>query len=147
MSTQDAKRAGPIDVTVGALVRSRRVSVEMTQKALAAQLGARLQQIQRYESGVSRIGASRLHAIARILGVPVSFFFDDLGATAVPGDAAADGLVTPEAIQLSQAFLRIDDARFRRHLVDLVQSIADLGNKDSAASKRVRRTDRKRGAE
>lgn len=142
MSPQDAKRASPVDVAVGLLVRRRRGSLGMSQVALARQLGVTFQQVQKYESGKNRIGASRLHAIAQALGVPVSFFFGDADAPAVSGEIVEVGTLTPEGVRLNRAFLKIGNPRVRRQVVDLVQSIADSGSGDDTASTRVRRADR-----
>ncbi len=105
----------------------------MSQEKLGEQLGITFQQIQKYEKGANRIGASRLQNISGVLGVAVSFFFD--GAPGGPAAAggfsdSADGsfvvdfLSTSEGLQLNRAFARIADQKVRRRVIDLIRSIA-----------------------
>jgi transcriptional regulator with XRE-family HTH domain len=125
------KKPNPIDIHVGGRVRLRRMMLGMSQEKLGEQLGITFQQIQKYEKGTNRIGASRLQNIAGVLSVPVGFFFD--GAPG-PGDVAApdsksgsyvvDFLSSSEGLQLNRAFVRIADARVRRRVVDLVRALA-----------------------
>ena len=135
-----AKKApNPIDKHVGSLVRMRRMMLGMSQEKLGNSLGLTFQQVQKYEKGTNRIGASRLQQISQILEVPVSFFFE--GAPTV-GAARADGLTeapspayvseflaTADGLALTKAFTRISDAKLRRRIVELVEQIA-LGEKD-----------------
>ena len=105
--------------------------VGMSQERLAECLGLTFQQVQKCEKGVNRIGAGRLFGIAGILGVPVTFFYDDL---ATRDDEAASGENAPspamefvfsgEGVELSRAFLKITDAKIRRNIIDLVQLLA-----------------------
>lgn len=133
-----AKKApNPTDKHVGARVRMRRMMLGMSQEKLGDALGLTFQQVQKYEKGANRIGASRLQQIAHILQVPVSFFFD--GAPSVPGQVAVEGgaeapspayvsdfLATSDGLALTKAFMRIKDAKLRRRIVDLVeQMVAD----------------------
>ncbi len=128
------KQPNPIDIHVGSRVRLRRMMLGMSQEKLGEHLGITFQQIQKYEKGTNRIGASRLQHIARVLTVPVAFFFED--APASPGDAAPGGLAEPErtsyvvdflssseGIQLNKAFVRIKDAKLRRRVIDLVRAL------------------------
>jgi transcriptional regulator with XRE-family HTH domain len=130
-----AKKApNPTDKHVGARVRMRRMMLSMSQEKLGDALGLTFQQVQKYEKGANRIGASRLQQIAHILQVPVSFFFD--GAPNVPGQTTdgfaeapspayvADFLATSDGLALTKAFMGIKDAKLRRRIVDLVQHIA-----------------------
>jgi transcriptional regulator with XRE-family HTH domain len=128
------KAPNPIDRHVGARVRMRRMMLSMSQEKLGDQLDLTFQQIQKYEKGTNRIGASRLQQISTILGVPVSFFFDgapgDPGVTDGFADAGdpgyvSDFLATSEGLALTKAFLRIRDTKVRRRIVDLVESLAD----------------------
>jgi transcriptional regulator with XRE-family HTH domain len=105
----------------------------MSQEKLGEHLGITFQQIQKYEKGTNRIGASRLQHIARVLSVPVSFFFEDApGGAAEPGELAerqpahyvVDFLSSSEGIQLNKAFIRVKDAKVRRRIIALVRSIA-----------------------
>ena len=125
------KQPNPIDIHVGSRVRLRRMMLGMSQEKLGDHLGVTFQQIQKYEKGTNRIGASRLQHIARVLTVPVAFFFEDAPAT--PGDTSAgfaesgqttyvvDFLSSAEGIQLNKAFVRIKDAKLRRRIIDLVR--------------------------
>ena len=129
----DKKIPNPIDRHVGSRVRMRRILVGLSQERLGDALGLTFQQVQKYEKGTNRIGASRLQEIARTLGVPVSFFFDgapqaDAAAggfaeTANPG-YVADFLGTTEGVQLNKAFIRIGDPKVRRRIVELVTALA-----------------------
>jgi transcriptional regulator with XRE-family HTH domain len=132
-----AKKApNPTDKHVGARVRMRRMMLSMSQEKLGDALGLTFQQVQKYEKGANRIGASRLQQISHILQVPVSFFFD--GAPAVPGHHAPPGmseapspayvsdfLATSDGLSLTKAFMRIKNAKLRRRIVDLVEQIAE----------------------
>jgi transcriptional regulator with XRE-family HTH domain len=127
------KAPNPIDRHVGSRVRMRRMMLSMSQEKLGDALGLTFQQVQKYEKGTNRIGASRLQQISHILQVPVSFFFEgapDLhGAEQTTGEAlspayVSDFLATPEGLSLTKAFMRIKEARLRRRIVDLVQAIA-----------------------
>jgi transcriptional regulator with XRE-family HTH domain len=135
------KQPNPIDIHVGSRVRLRRMMLGMSQEKLGEQLGITFQQIQKYEKGTNRIGASRLQHIARVLTVPISFFFEDAPAPPTTGDAAGveessstsyvvDFLSSSEGIQLNKAFVRIKDAQQRRRIIDLVRAMA--GEDDTA---------------
>ena len=132
-----AKKApNPIDKHVGSRVRMRRMMLGMSQEKLGDALGLTFQQVQKYEKGTNRIGASRLQQISYILQVPVSFFFE--GAPSVHptirhheqmGDApspayVSDFLATSDGLALTKAFMRIADSKLRRRIVDLVEKIA-----------------------
>ncbi len=128
------KTPNPIDRHVGSRVRMRRVLVKMSQERLGDALGLTFQQVQKYEKGTNRIGASRLQQIAKVLSVPVSFFFEGApseGSNALTGfedmsesSYVSDFLSTTEGIQLVQAFLRVKDVKVRRRIVDLVEAMA-----------------------
>ena len=128
------KRPNPIDVHVGSRVRLRRNMLGMSQEKLGEKLGITFQQVQKYEKGTNRVGASRLQAIASILDTPVSFFFED-----APGqdnrqskgfseDSATsyvvDFISSAEGLQLNRAFVRITDPKVRRKIIELVRTIA-----------------------
>jgi transcriptional regulator with XRE-family HTH domain len=130
-----AKKApNPTDKHVGARVRMRRMMLGMSQEKLGDALGLTFQQVQKYEKGANRIGASRLQQIAQILQVPVSFFFE--GAPSAPGQPVdglaeapspayvSDFLATSDGLALTKAFMGIKDAKLRRRIVDLVEQIA-----------------------
>ena len=124
----------PVDVHVGTRVRQRRTLLGMSQEKLGDALGLTFQQVQKYEKGSNRIGASRLQQISQILQVPVSFFFEGVpaqraerteGLSEAPSPAyVSDFLATSDGLALTKAFVRIKDAKLRRRIVDLVEQIA-----------------------
>ncbi|WP_274423725.1 helix-turn-helix domain-containing protein [Chelativorans sp. YIM 93263] len=127
------KSPNPIDVHVGSRIRLRRNILGMSQEKLGENLGITFQQVQKYEKGTNRVGASRLQAIASILNAPVSFFFEGapgengMEAPGVAEDGAnyvSDFLSSSEGIQLNRAFVRIHDAKVRRKVLDLVKALA-----------------------
>jgi transcriptional regulator with XRE-family HTH domain len=135
-----AKKApNPTDKHVGARVRMRRMMLGMSQEKLGDALGLTFQQVQKYEKGANRIGASRLQQIAHILQVPVAFFFE--GAPSVPGHQpdgmseapspayVSDFLATSDGLALTKAFMRIKDAKLRRRIVDLVEQMVGDGER------------------
>src|SRR5678816_919138 len=83
-------RPNPVDIHVGGRVRLRRTLLGMSQEKLADALGLTFQQVQKYERGANRIGASRLHQLSRILEVPVAFFFEEMGSSPAPNAQPAD---------------------------------------------------------
>jgi transcriptional regulator with XRE-family HTH domain len=135
---RNARRPNPIDAHVGSRVRLRRMLLGMSQEALGEHLGLTFQQVQKYEKGVNRIGASRLFDLAHVLGVPVQFFYDDAPADSVdpipvPGFAdkptesyVIDFLSSREGLELNKAFVRIADPKVRRAVVELVRSLAGV---------------------
>lgn len=128
------KVPNPIDRHVGSRVRMRRVLAGVSQEKLGNALGLTFQQVQKYEKGSNRISASRLQQIAKLLDVPVHFFFDGAPTDDAPAGVFSDSsstahvtgfLATGEGVQLSKAFVRIKGARVRRRIIDLVESLAD----------------------
>lgn len=132
---ENKKKPNPIDIHVGSRIRLRRTMLGMSQEKLGESLGITFQQIQKYEKGTNRVGASRLQNISSILNVPVSFFFEDApGDAPVPADGMAeaassnyvvDFLSSAEGLQLNRAFVKIGDAKVRRRVVDLVKALAE----------------------
>lgn len=115
----------PIDKEVGVRVRMRRLALGMSQQRLAKDLGVSFQQVQKYEKGANRMGASRLQHVARILQVSVSYLFQDAtGAKAEHPSYVSDLLATADGLALTKAFTRIRDKRLRRCIVDLVEASA-----------------------
>ena len=123
----ERKAPNPVDVHVGSRLRLRRLTLGLSQEKLGKQLGLTFQQVQKYERGANRIGASRLYAIAQILEAPISFFFEGLDEleTIDPEDRVEALLSNPEAVELNRSFARIKDQATRRRLADLVRSVAD----------------------
>lgn len=127
------KKPNPIDVHVGSRVRLRRTMQSMSQEKLGDALGITFQQIQKYEKGSNRIGASRMQQIAEALNVPVAFFFEDAPQPSGAGGLAessstsyvVDFLSSAEGIELNRAFVRITNPAIRRRLIDMVRTLAD----------------------
>ena len=118
---QKGDKPNPIDIHVGSRVRLRRNMLGLSQEKLGEAIGLTFQQVQKYERGANRIGASRLHDLSRVLDVPVSFFFDDMDpvrAPAIPAGFAeppaeafdSDPLRKRETVELVSAYYRIEDA-------------------------------------
>lgn len=126
------KMPNPIDVHVGSRVRMQRMLISMSQEKLGDQLGLTFQQVQKYEKGANRIGASRLYHISQILGVPIEFFYEGLPAEGTTPEGFAergsnfdfDLLSTSEGIQLNSAFFSIKNPKVRKQLLDLVKTLA-----------------------
>jgi transcriptional regulator with XRE-family HTH domain len=131
---ENKKKPNPIDIHVGSRIRLRRTMLGMSQEKLGESLGITFQQIQKYEKGTNRVGASRLQNISSILNVPVSFFFEDAPgdqpvnaagmAEASSSNYVVDFLSSSEGLQLNRAFVKISDPKVRRKLVDLVKALA-----------------------
>jgi len=129
-----AKKApNPIDKHVGSRVRMRRMMLSMSQEKLGGALGLTFQQVQKYEKGTNRIGASRLQQISHILQVPVAFFFEGAPNLNPQGDGmseapsptyVSDFLATSDGLALTKAFMEIKEPKLRRRIVDLVEEIA-----------------------
>jgi transcriptional regulator with XRE-family HTH domain len=133
------KAPNPVDKYVGSRVRMRRIMLGMSQEKLGEALGLTFQQVQKYEKGTNRVGASRIQQIAEILQVPVSFLFEGGPSSTVNADGTgaspspsyvSDFLATSEGLTLTRAFMRITDARLRRSIVELVEQIAAHENAD-----------------
>lgn len=133
-------RPSPIDVHVGGRVRLRRTLMGMSQERLGEALGLTFQQVQKYERGVNRIGASRLFDLARVLDVPIGFFFDDMpdgmgGTTSGLSRRTASGFADSqdsfeddtlhrrETLELVRAYYRITDPAVRKRVFDLIKSL------------------------
>ena len=129
----------PVDVQVGARLRLRRTLLGMSQEKLGEAIGLTFQQVQKYERGANRIGSSRLFDLARVLDVPVSYFFEDMSAdTAARTPSRIKGLgevrtapiepdpmVKRETLELVRAYYRIGDASIRKRLFELTKSLAN----------------------
>jgi len=137
----NTKAPSQIDVFVGSRVRMRRLMAGLSQEKLADGLGITFQQVQKYEKGTNRIGASRLQAIADILGVHPSFFFqegDDASARAGAGDTTREPseissfVSSKEGIALNRAFLKITDPVLRKKIISLVAAVAQTPETESS---------------
>ena len=133
-------KPNPIDVHVGARVRLRRTLLGMSQEKLGEALGLTFQQVQKYERGANRVGASRLFDLSRVLDVPVSFFFDDMpqevealsprlisGIAEEPATFEADPMTKRETLELVRAYYRIADPQVRRRVLDLARALGASG--------------------
>ncbi len=130
-------RPSPIDVHVGTRIRLRRTLLGMSQEKLGEALGLTFQQVQKYERGVNRVGASRLFDLSRVLDVPISFFFDDLPdnlsglagkrATGMGGSQEGfeeENMNRRETLELVRAYYRISDPSIRKKVFELIKSMA-----------------------
>jgi transcriptional regulator with XRE-family HTH domain len=127
------KAPNPVDKYVGSRVRMRRIMLGMSQEKLGEALGLTFQQVQKYEKGTNRVGASRLQQISEILQVPVSFLFEGGPSGGANSGGFSEGtspayvsdfLATSEGLALTRAFTRISDAKLRRSIVEMVEQIA-----------------------
>jgi transcriptional regulator with XRE-family HTH domain len=129
------KKPNPVDAHVGSRVRLRRMLLGMSQERLGESMGLTFQQVQKYEKGVNRIGASRLFQISRILDVPVQFFFEEAphigDGSPARGMAGADSeafilefLNSREGLELNRAFVKISNGKVRKSVVDLVRALS-----------------------
>ncbi|MBT6431058.1 MAG: helix-turn-helix transcriptional regulator [Rhodospirillaceae bacterium] len=127
-----AKRTTPVDAHVGTRLRTRRTLLGLSQTALADSLDLTFQQVQKYEKGSNRIGASRLYQIGRVLDVPVAYFFEEMEeglATAVnpPENAEAperDTMLRRETLELVRAYYKIEAPTVRRRMRELIKAMA-----------------------
>jgi len=128
----------PVDVHVGSRVRLRRTLLGMSQEKLGNAIGLTFQQVQKYERGANRIGASRLFDLSRVLDVPVAFFFEEMAAGGSERHAApvgtsteshdSDPMAKRETLELVRAYYRIPDATLRRRLFDLAKAMANYSS-------------------
>jgi transcriptional regulator with XRE-family HTH domain len=131
------------DKYVGNRVRMRRNMLRMSQERLGQALGVTFQQIQKYERGTNRLGASRIQQIAEVLQIPISFLFEggpsisqspELSAERLSTAYVAEFLATSEGLALTRAFMDIGQTKVRRSIVDLVEKIAENQALGSATS-------------
>ncbi|HEX4173495.1 MAG TPA: helix-turn-helix transcriptional regulator [Acetobacteraceae bacterium] len=135
-------RPSPIDVHVGSRIRLRRTLLGMSQERLGEALGLTFQQVQKYERGVNRVGASRLFDLSRVLDVPISFFFDDMpeslanayggqgrrsaGFTETQDSFTDDALNRRETLELVRAYYRITEPAVRKRVFELIKSMGPV---------------------
>ena len=141
--------AHPVDLYVGARLRIRRKMMGLSQTQVADALGITFQQIQKYERGANRIGASRLFDLSRVLDVPVSFFFDDMPAEAAAaridddedgtgteerstGGYEPDPMAKRETLELVRAYYKINDPSVRKRLFELTKAVANAAVAEAA---------------
>lgn len=136
-------KPNPIDVHVGARVRLRRTLLGMSQEKLGEAIGLTFQQVQKYERGANRIGASRLFDLSRVLDVPVSFFFDVMSddvslqsprmmATGLAEESVQpyemDPMTKRETLELVRAYYRITDPQVRKRVFELAKALANAAD-------------------
>ena len=126
-----------LSMFVGGRVRLRRMILGLSQEKLGEALGLTFQQVQKYEKGINRIGASRLFELSRVLGVPITYFYEELldqsssdqhasgFSESGPDHAIVEFLGSREGIELNRAYIRISDPKVRRSIVELVRSLAN----------------------
>lgn len=142
------KQPSSIDAHVGSRVRLRRMLIGMSQEKLGELLGLTFQQVQKYEKGANRIGASRLYDISTILNVPVQYFFEDLpqaGGAGLNGHGMSepdrepfvmDFVSSTEGLQLIRSYTKVTDPRVRKRILELVKSLGGE-EEDLSASRTV----------
>jgi transcriptional regulator with XRE-family HTH domain len=126
------RSANPVDVHVGARIRLRRQVMKMSQERLGDQLGVTFQQVQKYERGTNRVGASRLWRLSQVLDVPVGFFFDGLTNEIEAGEFSDndqmpivyDFINSSDGVALAKAVSHIDNKDVRRQVLELARSLA-----------------------
>lgn len=152
---QKAEKPNPVDVHVGSRVRLRRTLLGMSQEKLGDALGLTFQQVQKYERGANRVGASRLYDLSHVLDVPVSYFFEEFGDLPVQegnGAGAADPyqpnpMMKRETLELVRAYLRIADPQIKRRVFELTKALAAaypasaIDSAEPAASEPANETD------
>ena len=137
----------PVDVHVGTRLRLRRTLLGLSQERLASELGLTFQQVQKYEKGLNRIGASRLWDLAQVLGVSVAYFYENLDENTQnksprkisnqlilsdnPKEFNMDILLRKDVIELVSAYTRIQDPKVAKNILDLVLSITPQSKEES----------------
>ena len=118
------KENEPVDSLVGARIRLLRKRRKMSQTELGKALGVTFQQVQKYENGKNRVGASRLHMVASALNVPIAELFDGMSETVITLKATKSLAFDPQALRFAEAFVKIPDKGLRSSLVDFVEALA-----------------------
>lgn len=127
-TAQHAKKPNAVDVHVGALIRARRKVMGMSQTTLADSVGITFQQVQKYEKGSNRVGASRLQQIANTLGVSPAYFFEDAPSHGVSNNVEKDEAIvfmqSPDGVRLARLWMKIGDGKARRQLLGVIELVA-----------------------
>jgi transcriptional regulator with XRE-family HTH domain len=149
-------KSHPVDVHVGARMRQRRSLLGMSQTNLGTAVGLTFQQIQKYERGSNRIGSSRLFEFAKVLDVPVSYFFDEMpsnalagrpmsgrgkkgfGEAATPFETEKDPLVKRETLELVRAYYKIRESRVRRRIFEMVKAVGAASHAEVLGGRKKR---------
>lgn len=136
------EQGDPVDTYVGRRIRERRKIVGFTQQKLAGHLGLSFQQVQKYERGTNRVGASKLVQLSKALEVPVSYFFEDLEKDSTGGANLKKPTIDPHILSHAQvlavvkSLIGIKDEKVRRRLIELIQSVHDSQNLSEEAEKK-----------
>src|SRR5712672_1200405 len=149
-------KSHPVDVHVGARMRQRRSLLGMSQTAVGNAVGLTFQQIQKYERGSNRCGSSRLFEFAKVLDVPVSYFFDEMPANALAGRPMSgrgrkgfgeagtpfkrekDPLIKRETLELVRAYYKIREARVRKRIFEMVKAVGTASHAEVLAGRKRR---------
>lgn len=144
-------KPNPVDIHVGSRVRLRRTLLGLSQEKLADAIGLTFQQVQKYERGANRIGASRLFELSRVLDVPVTYFFEDMapdlasrsgaraaGMAEAQAPYESDTLARRETLELVRAYYRIEDPHVRKKVAELVKTMAATAGEGGAKPPRRR---------
>lgn len=133
-TAQHAKKPNAVDVHVGALIRARRKVLGMSQMTLADAIGLTFQQVQKYEKGSNRVGASRLQQISDALGVSPAYFFEDVPSHGVSNNVEKDEAVafiqSHDGLRLARLWMKIGDGKARRQLLGVIELVASRGCAD-----------------
>lgn len=133
MKKPGPRSANPIDVHVGTRIRIRRQLLNMSQEKLGNALGVTFQQVQKYERGTNRVGASRLWSISRVLDVPIAFFYDGLNDDYEYSQVAEndqlpiiyDFINSTDGVELAKAVAKIKSKAVRRQILELARSLSE----------------------
>jgi transcriptional regulator with XRE-family HTH domain len=147
-----------VDTHVGARMRQRRSLLGMSQTAVGDAVDLTFQQIQKYENGSNRISSSRLYEFARVLDVPVSYFFDEMPSNALSGrpmsgrgrkgfgeagtpfEQEKDPLIKRETLELVRAYYKIREARVRKRIFEMVKTVGAASHAEVLSGRKVRKT-------
>jgi transcriptional regulator with XRE-family HTH domain len=129
-----------VDIHVGGRVRLRRSALGLSQDQLGAAIGLSFQQVQKYERGANRIGASRLYEMSKVLHIPISYFFEDFGGLSLAEDNDSsyepDPVMKRETLELMRAYHQILDSKQRKKILKLVQALAEESQRESEEKQR-----------
>ncbi len=132
-----------VDIHVGSRVRLRRSALGLSQDQLGAAIGLSFQQVQKYERGANRIGASRLYEMSKVLQTPISYFFEEFGEMGLAEDSDSsyqpDPVIKREALELMRAYHQITDVKQRKKILKLVQALAEDCARESQDLERKRK--------
>ena len=151
-------RSHPVDVHVGLRMRQRRALLGMSQTVLGNSVGLTFQQVQKYERGSNRMGSSRLYEFAKVLDVPVSYFFDEMPSTALAGRPMSgrgrkdgfseagtpfkqdkDALIKRETLELVRAYYKIREGRVRKRIYETIKAVGAASHAEVLGRQKRRR--------